>query len=210
MSGTVTLAQLRTRIRDRAKMSGSSFVSDSEILTLINNSIASMHDLIIKHRGEEYFETKSTLTIVNGTKEYALPNDFYKLCGVMDEDDIPLDTFDRRERDHQSGPAKYRIANNKFHLNRDDFSGVLTIYYVPLSTSLSVDADTCNFYNGWDEYVTIDCAKTLLEMEESDASHLERQLFKIEERIAQSAPKDINRPGRIADVVGQRGIREIY
>jgi len=212
MAGTVTLSTLVEQIRDRAKMKNSVFVTDLEITSLINNSIASLYDLIIQHRGEEYFEEETSVSLVSGTTEYDLPNDFYKLVAVMDNNSLPLEMFDRRDADHKYGQLKYRISNNKFHVNRSQSASTLTIYYVPLSPELVEDADTADFHNGWEDYVVTDCAKTLLEEEESDATHLERKLTRLEKRIEQSVPKDIHRPTKIVDVEGYyyNADREIY
>jgi len=212
MGGTVKLSTLISRVRDRAKMENSSFVSDPELKSLINDSIASLYDLIIQHRGEEYFESKKPVQLSNGSSEYDLPDDFYKLISVVDSNGYPLGTFDRRDANHRDGFLRYRISNNKLQTNHDGASQTLTLYYIPLAPELSGDDDTADFYNGWERYVIDDCAKALLEEEESDTRHLERALIRHEARIASSSPKDIARPERINDVEGSgnHGFREIY
>ena len=45
---TITLAELKAQARERADMEGSCFVSDSQLTTFINNSIAELHDILIQ------------------------------------------------------------------------------------------------------------------------------------------------------------------
>jgi len=210
--GTVTLATLRQRIRQRANMENSQFVTDSEIDGYINDSIARLYDLIIDHRGEQYFESEQNITLTKGTSEYDLPSDFYKVVSLEDDSGFPIDTFNRRDYLHKSRHIKYNIMNNKLKFNRNDYSGNVKLWYVPLAPTLSDDADTADFYNGWDRFVIVDAAIVCLNKEESDTSQLERELMTLERRIQNSSDKNDHQPSKVVDVQGfhHYGDREIY
>lgn len=212
MAGTVTLLKLVERIRSRAKMQNSSFVEDTEIKELINDSIASLYDLIVQHRGEEYFEKSVEITIIKGTTSYDLPADFDKVSAVHDAYGQPLFMFDRRESNPRYGCLRYRITNNKFQVNNDSHSTTVKVYYIPTAPMLEADADSTDFYNRWERYVINDVAQKLLEEEESDASHCEREVLRMVDRIQKSAPKDLSRPYKVVDVEERYpyGRREIY
>ena len=53
-NNTTTLAQLIVRVRQRADMVGSAFVSDSEIVDYINVAMAEIHDLLVT-KYEDYY-----------------------------------------------------------------------------------------------------------------------------------------------------------
>lgn len=210
--GIVTRAELRERIRQRANMENSQFVKDPELNGYINDSIARLYDLIINHRGEQYFENSQDITIVRGTVSYDLPVDFYKVVTVEDSGGYPIDTFNRRDLLHKTNILRYNISNNQLKINRSDYSGVIKLWYIPLAPVLDDDADTTDFYNGWDRFVIVDSAIVCLNKEESDTSQLERELMTLERRIQNSSEKNDHQPSRIVDTVGRfyHGDREIY
>ncbi len=203
MSGEVTLEKLRELIRVRAKMQNSKFIKDAELNDIINESISSLHDLIIQHRGDEYFEKSSTISLSQGVYEYDLPSDFYKLNSIENDSHRPLDSFSRSDKNYNQGFLKYKLSNGKIVFNRDHASGDLTLYYIPVTPVLSNNEDSTDFYNGWEKFVICDCARVLLEMEESDSSHLLREMQRIMARIEMMAPKDYHRPKKITDVKGR-------
>jgi hypothetical protein len=71
-----TLAQIISKIEKDLAIEGEVFVEDEELLGYINEGIdvaeAEIHNL-----AEDYFMTKATLTLVDGTDEYDLPANIY-------------------------------------------------------------------------------------------------------------------------------------
>ncbi len=51
----ITLTELKAESRQRADMENSNLVSDTELTTYINKSIAELHDLLSEAYGSEYF-----------------------------------------------------------------------------------------------------------------------------------------------------------
>lgn len=100
-TGTVTLATLRSSVRQRADMVNSQFVTDSELDGYINSSAAELYDKIVEAYGEEYYSaavktpyqfttdgTNEMFALPDGSTTYQLPSSggtapaFYKLLGV--------------------------------------------------------------------------------------------------------------------------------
>ncbi len=100
MYNQVSLADLITRCRQRADMVNTQFVTDTEIVGYLNESLGELYDLIIQNAGQEYFlrrcwieesppaappEVSPNGYMVRDAQDgtYAvLPPDFYRLLGV--------------------------------------------------------------------------------------------------------------------------------
>lgn len=215
----VTLAQLRTRARQRSDMESSDFVSDSELTDYINASIAELHDMLIGAYNEDYVMEEHTFS-GNGTAlEFALPSDFYKLRGV----DVRMGTgdwatvkrfnFNRRNEDQNSYVwnllgqpyLEYRLVGSNIRFNRTPDSNLnFRIYYHPAATALSADGDQYDDVNGYAEYVIVDAAIKMLQKEESDTSVLVNQKQALKQRIeAMAQNRDANEPESVTDIYAE-------
>jgi hypothetical protein len=71
-----TYTELKTKVQNDLDMASESFVVAQEWIDLFNEAVdeaeAEIHRLY-----EDYFLTKDTVTLVDGTAEYALPSDIY-------------------------------------------------------------------------------------------------------------------------------------
>lgn len=211
---SITLLNLRTRARDRANMENSAFVSDSIFNSYINYAISELRDIITSKAGEDYFATATSPTLLTSEQEtVALPADFYKLSWVEVLVDgvnyVPLKRFEIAERPTSyfnlispCGELKYRLRADNLWLQPIAATGGKTIrmWYVPLPTALSADADTLNGYNGWDEYVVLQAARKALVKEEQDVTDIDRELIVFIQRLEAMAPnRDQSQPMRIYD-----------
>lgn len=97
---TITVATLKTQVREAANMENSQFISDAELLRYLDMSYAELYDLLV-----EAFENYHTL----GPISYSLtsgniipyPSDFYKLIGLdmnFGGSFYPLKSFEFAER----------------------------------------------------------------------------------------------------------------
>lgn len=207
-----TLAQLRTRTRERANMENSTFVTDSELNRYINYSINSLRDKMIQ-KDEEYFATSTTFSLVDGTEEYSLPADFYKVisCQMLGDNQLyfPMKRFDYSELNESARPLyysgadiRYKIRASKLVVNPSTQIGGRTVklLYVPIPTELSIDADTMDGFNGWDEYVVLASAIKCLQKEEQDVSDLKQELLLMEARVdTLMDSRDHSQPHRVQD-----------
>jgi hypothetical protein len=206
-----TLLELRTRSRQRADMVNSRFISDSELNYLINASVAELYDLLIANRDENYYIDSDTFTTSAGDSEYDLPADFYKLMGVDlvngSSDSVTLKAFKWQERNRSITGVeelRYQIRNNTLKFIPTPSSGKsIKVWYVPRPTALSLDADTFDGINGFEEYVIIDAAIKMRVKEESPVQELMLEKQMMEKRILKSCQgRDSTEPPRVIDVEG--------
>ena len=210
---TVTLLQLRTRARERADMQSTGFITDSELNGYINSSYAELYDLLVSKYGEEYFVAPAhSITTTSNVDTYALPADFYKLLGV----DLQLDssqwkTLKRFEFSDRNTPRelelysperiRYRIFGSNLLFSPVPAGNLsLRAWYIPLPTTLSLDADSFSGINGYEEYVVIDAAIKMLTKEESDTTALMIAKEALKRRIEQMAEaRDVAMPMTVQD-----------
>lgn len=208
-----TLLSLRDRAKRRSNMENSGFVSDTEWNDYINYSISELRDILISKVGDDYFATSQSYSLTANDDTYALPADFYKILWVeMLSDDgyyYKLNRFEVSEKNNGSAEfigyrpdVRYRLRNNDlvFSPTQDIGGRTVKLWYVPLATELSADADTLDGYNGWDEYVVLRSAVIALEKEEQDTSALSLRLEQLRQRMeSMSANRDQAQPMRIYD-----------
>lgn len=220
MVDSLTLAQLRTTVRQRADMVNSQFCSDSEINGYINYSYKELYDLITE-AAEEYNVTQYAFTVASGSNSASLPTDFYKLRGI---DDLQIPAYPRTVRKF-AWNERNDYANDALLLSIYDYSNVTyrlndlnvifepplnapknyLMWYVPQPGTLSSDSDIAYGVQGWLEYVTIDAAIKCLIKEESDISPLMAQKSEMKERITRMrANRDQAMPEKISRVRNRR------
>lgn len=212
---SVTLAQLKTRARQRADMENSGFIQNSELVSYINASVAELYDLLVSKYGEDYFVASPfSITTTANVDQYALPTDMYKLLGV----DLQLDTSNnwvslkRFEFAERNIPQiwdikfvdfiRYRLFGGNLKLSPvPQANQKLRLWYIPLPTALVADSDTLDGFNGYDEYVVVDVAIKMLNKEESDPSALMAEKAALKLRIEQMAEgRDAGQPAKVQDI----------
>ena len=214
---SVTLAQLKTMVREAADMVNSQFISDSELQRYIDMSYAELYDLLVSTY-EDYYTKDPVVFQVTSGNTYSLPADFYKL--------VALDIGNGGSSSSWSTLRPFMIAerNKRSSLNRINFIGMLNIayklmgqkivffpedqavgtyrmWYIPKRTPLLVDADVMDGVNGFHQYVVVDAAIKCLRKEESDTSHLDIEKEALIKRIEAMAPnRDAANTFRIQDI----------
>lgn len=199
MARTVTLSDMRTRVRQRADMVNSTFVTDAEVNQFINDAIAELYDLLMQKFGDDYFTVSGPETsFVTNQLDYALPDDFLKEVGV----DLKIDSqnwvtlkpfmFTERNRFNNilsRGVLAYNTTYYKLVGNNLQFTQIpgnntkFRLWYIPYQPVLVSDSDTFDGFNGWEKYPEIVAAITCLNKEESDTVSLERELGRILKRV---------------------------
>jgi hypothetical protein len=214
MALDVTLAYLKEQVRSRADQQNSQFITDAELTDFINGSASSLYDLLVQ-AAEDYFVTSQTITIVQGTNEYSLPTNFYKVLGVdyfVNNKPVPMSRFNFRDRhlynylDARPEIVRYGVWGQQlvFKPVAPQIASVV-IWYVPTITKLVNDADVLDGVNGWEEYVILDAAIKAMVKEESDPSALIAQLQMVKDRIAtMSKDRDQGEPQKTTDIIGSR------
>lgn len=223
---TMTLLELRTAARQRANQENSSFVSDDELDTYLNQSLAELHGLVVQAFGEDYFITETNLSYAAGAISASLPADFFKVRGVsvLVAEGTPnryatLKQYNYNTRNAwASGAApelgvatgwwsnlRYRVAQGSLYLTPPPNTAVtIRLAYIPVVTELSADGDTTatnDSLNGWLEFVIVDTAIKMKDKEETDTSTLQKQRESIVRRIeAETANRDAGDAETIRDV----------
>ena len=201
-----TLQSLVDRVRQRADMTGSAFVSDAEVISYINVAMSEIHDVLVT-KFEDYYVSSTTYTLP-AANPGNLPDSFYKALGVdLDVGGITYRlkpySFQERAMYNSPGMVASMITNTLYNIQGSlikfipspTVSGSATLYYVPeaqqFSTSESeymaktvFDKAPAVAY-GYEEYVVIDAAIKCLQKEESDVQVLllqkQQQLLRIEQ-----------------------------
>lgn len=213
---TWTLANLRTEVRRRADIETSQFVKDAEITNFINSSIAELYDLLSQKFGNDYFLSTYVFNLVSGTAAYTLPTDFFKSLGVdikvsAANEYQTLKRYEFNERNrynasllrgvYGSSYIRYRVQGNEIKFAPPPTGNEeITVYYIPLPTTLVDDADTFDGYNGWEEYVIVDAAIKCMEKSEEDTRPLQARKQLLNLRIESAAGnRDAGFSPRIVD-----------
>lgn len=218
MSTSMMLSDLRTEVRRRSDQENSTFVTDPEVNSYINQSYFELYDLLVQKYGDDYFVASPYTFTTDGTSQfYNLPTDFLKLLGV----DVQLGTgsdsfvtikpFNFSARNRFAVPnfqsfygvtnLRYRLKGSQLWLTPIAAAGqTVQIWYVPKLTTLVNDTDTVDGISGWTEYIIVDAAIKCLEKEESDTSALEARKAALIARIESAAEnRDAGSPATVAD-----------
>lgn len=218
MATTLTLAQLRTAAKQRADMENSTFVSDSEWNSYLNQSAFELYDLLVTLYEDYYIQAPLTIN-TTGEQQYALPDDFYKMRGVdlglsnSQNAYVSLRKIDFEERNKYFYPQlnttylgyfnlRYRVfGNTLFFVPAPSAGQFIRIWYIPTYQTMDADGDELQGVSGWTEYVIVDAAIKALQKEESDCQLLVGQKMALKKRIEESAMnRDAGQPDTIASI----------
>jgi hypothetical protein len=216
MASTVTLGDLKTQVRQRADMENSQFVSDAELVGYINSAAQELYD-VLTYKMEDYYTISGTVTTDGVADSFALPAAFYKLIGVdysLAGMIQPMEKFNFQDRNNYRYNAqllRYRIIKNAITFKPTPSAQTITIWYVPAYTKMTVDADTFDGINGWEDIVVADAAIKCLLKEESDVSVLLAEKADLMARIDKVGNnRDMGKPEVVADVTRARLNYEFY
>ncbi len=192
MARTVTLQSISDLARIWADQRYSSFISDADMLALINSRFTELYDLLVDSF-ENYYSDTADLAVVPGTSSYALPDDFYKLIGVDfavgNGAYITLKPFEEQERNLNVTTAVSLP------------SGTVRINYIPAPTTYTSLSDTFDGVAGWDRLISLGVAIDILDTEESDSAALTRKYNQTYDRVVTMAQtRDTSSPSRVSDV----------
>lgn len=199
----------------------SSNITPTELTRLVNQALKEFYDLLIATRGQEYYITSTTLSIVAGTATYSLPAAFYELGSVTlewsatDHEIVrPLPAL--ADRADYTPPLTWNRFTRKGYRIRGAQSGTIQIEFSPTPTSAVtarvqyipamtdiVALGTIDCINGWEKLVAMKVAIEILTIKGlSKQLALLRPLYDEQyERVQEMASsRDANEPGRIRDV----------
>lgn len=192
MARSVTLQSIADRARVHADMRETSFITDTEMLAIINEVWPELYDELVSVN-ENYYVTTGTLTLIAGTDTYALPADCYKLISVdfkvSGNSWISLYPFGESER-NASVLSQASIP-----------AGEVRIRYIPAPTIFTSLSQSIDGVSGWDRLLSLLVAIDMLDAEESDSTPVYRKYTRTLGRIQSMAPnRDNGIPARVADM----------
>ena len=218
----VTLLELRTRVRERADMVYSQFVSDAELNRYINESAQELYDLLVQ-ANVDYYSTLESFTIAPSANTHTLPDDFYKIR-TLDIDlggrFCPVWPYNVQERGYWqdavisriAAPVLYRVVGGTLELVPSlSAAGSYRLTYVPLLEPMVDDTDEFNGFNGFETYIIVDAAIKAKDKEESSVTVLTKQKDELMKRIeAMANVVDYGANSSIANVRDGLGYNDIY
>lgn len=175
MPSTVTLADLRTRVRAIVAAENSGWPDALDLH--INQAWKDLYARIVGASwGEQYFLKESNVAVVGGTKAYNLPDDFYKSLGVdwqeTSTERRALEALVWRERESYTGTAELNADTRYLILEATiafyptpSSSGTVVLSYIKAPPKLvdspaggANEASSIDDVCGWSEYVVLRAA----------------------------------------------------
>jgi len=210
---TIQLQALRRRVRQRADMVYSQFVTDSELNDYINGSAQELYDKLVE-ANVDYYNATLNFTGGSGRSSYTLPSaTVYKLRGLdidLGGSWVPVYSFEYLERDrYQDTTVARLVASVKYRwmgtaiefLPADHAAGTYRLRYVPLFVPMTRDTDTFDGHNGFEEYIVTDAAIKCKDKEESSVSVLQESKRLLTKRIeAMANVRDYGNADKVQDV----------
>jgi hypothetical protein len=202
-----SITDLKQAARDRADMRVSGFISESELLRLLNQGIARLYGKL-EESNEDFSGVGVVLAPQPVTGVFALPVDFSRMLSVValvNGDEVPLSTFERREQRFAGwrSTTKFILQAQELKLtNPIPFS--LGLRYIPKAPVLSdVGITSITLENGWDEYVTLYAAIRMCGKEESSTQYLRAEMADVERDIElRKQSRNNDHPHHVVDVDG--------
>jgi hypothetical protein len=205
---TVTLANLQARARYRANLESTTFVSDAELVTYINASIAEMVDVIVASDPSllatvtaDYAITGASTAVatVAGASVYKVMGLDYK-CGNGSTGYETVRKWGMAARNNPN-QRSYRVVGANLYIYPTELApGTYRMWIISQPTALSGASDATEDYNGWLEYVVIDCAIKMKLKEGTDVSALLATKEALRRRIMDVAARDQGEPETVGDV----------
>src|SRR5512138_149563 len=224
--GSETISSICTRARlyaDERPGGSAAFVTDTEVSSIVVQSIKKLRQLLTLERGHDLFTSTSSFATVNGTSAYTLPTDYAAtlrvrlVWGAMDHEDVhPCELAEQSDITdwstwQQYGIKRYRVRNGSLEFVPAPTAAVSVehLYEQGFDTS-ATSADLR--IEAWDEWVALDTAVRMLQLQgkahnwlAADRDNLGEQLKRAaQDRVVEDAVHIVDRgPARRIAVRGR-------
>lgn len=205
MARSWTLAQLRTKVQQRGSFENSVDITATILNEFINEAIAELWDIMVQ-RWEDYYVTRSNLSVSAAQDGITLPTDMYKLR-KLEIVDSSSPTGYRRLRPHDldashvfatvAGKAyRYRLENAKLYLAPiPAVAETLRLFYIPCATILSADGDTLDGVNGYEGLVVQLALKRCYDRQDMPTTSIDQEIARLTQRVRIAADnRDADEP----------------
>lgn len=222
-----TALELVTDVRDRADLISSTFRTDEQILRYINESIYSLTGRLLAKYGQDYLHDDDTINTVAGTANYDLPDNCFQVkffrvtLNNNARVNIPRATTDYLDVDTEDNGWNFlgtrphhRIQGNKvrFEPTPQAVHAVKVYYYPTLPceddggdpiAELTDEDDKFNGHWGWEQWVVLDAAIKLKNLQEESTTDLIKEKAERWAEIEELADNRItSEPESIRDMYG--------
>ncbi len=219
------LSDIITLVRQRSNMEENNFVTDVELTTYINNSLAELDDILVTDYEDYRINTFQAILPSDGTSNIiSIPSNLYKLRGVDFQINssangiywLSLFPFQLTERNRQrSGLTNilipyrtglsYRLGDaGIIIMPQVEAGGTYQVWYTPKFVPLdeTTDALTIQMDNqAWVEYAVVDCCIKIFNKQNLDPSGFLAEKQALQVRIRNAAKnRDSAGPKRVANV----------
>ncbi len=195
-------------------MEANNYISDPELITYINNSLAELDDIMVTDY-EDYKLSTFLTTLSPGANIIPLPKELYKLRGIDYQTSqgtnnwVTLFPFQLTERNKASSPANrsglsYRVGGASVVIMPEaNAAGTYQVWYTPKFVPLSDECDhllTQMDAQAWVEYAVVDCCIKILNKQNMDPSGFFNEKQLLTTRIKNAAKnRDSSGPKHIAN-----------
>jgi hypothetical protein len=211
---TVTLAALRSAVRDRGEVS-TVYIGNGELDGYIRSGVNALWDHVSSRNPFWHTSYNDSISISSGDERLAfstIGTDVYRVTGVDVKDEnvwVPLRRSVEDAEDYFNDYAwdgnntekrqqRYRIEGREIvFVPAVDWSGTLRVRYIPVAPVLTDPGDTAEFDNEWSEYVIWYATELCLIKEESDPSNARRMKLETLGRIISANMRDLTEPARV-------------
>jgi hypothetical protein len=221
---SVTLADLRSRVLEKAEMVSGTFIGGvvgggTELRSLINDAGVELHN-ILGSKNQDYFTNPSatTFTLTGSANLYALPSDYKSMRGldyqVSGNDWTEVRRFQWEERERWSDssgvaawnatPRRYTVMSNTVYMVPvNGCSGNYRFWYRPRYTRLVAETDAIpSVMEEYDEYLVLHAAIRCADKDQMDTSSFQAELARIAARIdVEMSNADSSEPEMLSEVV---------
>lgn len=203
-----TLLDLRTRVRERADLESTNFVTDTMLNAWINESYEELYDRVVAAFADTFFSTQDA-TLTGGTEllsQLNLAGAFRFMRFLEKNPDTPQRIMVPRwqwGKKNRLDYIAYRMLGSVLQVEPYEYAaGKYRVYYVSNPTALTADGSIIDArIETWRDFIVIaTCIKALMR-EESDVSDLRAELARSIARIEFAAKlRDAANPPRVNDV----------
>lgn len=204
MAATVSLLDLRTRVRQRTDYVGSLFLTEAELTSWVNDSYRELYDWLVS-TFDGYYVSQSDNTIASANT-FAVPADFYKLLGVDLRISAPdqyqtLPRIQFSDRNTAARGYELRQGNVVIYPYSTAAGQTYRLFYVPTPTVLVNDGDTLDGIDGFDELIVLDvCLKVVAKSAEDPTLFASQKQAMMERLGATANGRDAAEPAHVTDV----------
>lgn len=196
---SVSVSALTTGARlyaDERPGGNSAFLTDTEVASVVRRSVAKLRAVLVSERGPELFASTSTYSVRAGVSSYALPAAHEGTLRIQLDDGGTVydlrthEVGEATQLEHWHGSDRgvryYRINNETVEITpTPTAAGTVRHHYTTTTDMSAVSYDL--LVDSWDEWVMLDVAVRLLQIQGLPHSWLKEDRDQLTEQLRRQA-----------------------